>query len=125
MVGQDLPIGSESGLLVDFLQRLTGLGIGEDAEVADAVKARRQDMGQAASDEFDSRQGHDAIGWFGLSPAGGFSVAQPDRIAIESEDAAVADGDPMGVAGQVSEQLSGTGERWFGIDCVINTYPNA
>ncbi len=53
VVGQALCIGSEPGLLVDFLQRLTGLGIGEDAEVSDAVKARWQDMGQAAPDEFD------------------------------------------------------------------------
>ena len=44
------------------------------------------------------------------------SAPEGDGAAVELEDAAVADGDPVGVARQVSEHLLWSAEGWFGVD---------
>ena len=64
------------GLLAEFPQRVLDAAFGEDAEVADAVKAARQDMAEVSSDEFVSRQSHRAIAGLGLPFANGFAVSE-------------------------------------------------
>ena len=44
------------------------------------------------------------------------SPAEGDAIVLEGHEAMVGDGDAMGVAGQVVENLFGTTEGWFGVD---------
>ena len=66
--------------------------VGEDSEVADPVEAVRQDMGHEPCDE--------VLGGEGLRPVAGFALpgklrppaAEGNGLAVEGEDAAVADG---------------------------------
>ena len=44
------------------------------------------------------------------------SPAEEDAIVLEGHEAMVGDGDAMGVAGQVVENLFGTAEGWLGVD---------
>jgi hypothetical protein len=45
-----------------------------------------------------------------VSPAEGYAMV------LEGHQAMVGDGDAMGVAGQIVENLFGTAEGWFGVD---------
>ncbi len=109
-------IGRLAGLRRDFGDGFPGAGVGQDAEVPDAVEAAGQRVHQEAADELHGRQRHDAV--FGpVRPLGlRLSESEPDRLAVEGGDAAVADGHPMGVARQILEQVVGALERWFGVD---------
>ena len=44
------------------------------------------------------------------------SPAEGDAIVLEGHEAMIGDGDAMGVAGQVVENLFGTAEGWLGVD---------
>src|SRR5215218_9383227 len=71
-------------------------GPGEQAVVADAVEAARQDVEQEAADELVGGKGHD------LLPVGSVTavilVAEGDAGLVEGEQAPVRNGDPVGVA---------------------------
>jgi len=56
--------------------------------------------------------GHDPV----LAAMGIVWPAEGDAIILEGHEAMVGDGDAMGVAGQVVENLFGTAERWLGVD---------
>ena len=56
--------------------------------MSDAMEARRQDMGEVSPDEFDCAERHHAIAGFRLTVAGGSSVSEGHRVAVEVEDAA-------------------------------------
>ena len=88
------------------------LAIGEQAVMADAHKAVRQGVEQEAMDEFVGRKRHH------LGNAAGAIVlpAETDSAVFESYEAAVGDGDPMGIAGEIGEHLLGAAERRFGKD---------
>ena len=98
------------------LQRLSPLAVGENAEMADVMKSAGQDMHQEAAHEFSGAEGDAAVFSWALCVAAGLAIAEGDALAIEVLDAAVADRDPVGVAGQVGEQRPGAGKRRFGID---------
>ena len=42
--------------------------------------------------------------------------AEGNLIVGEGDEAMVGDGDAMGVAGEIAEEMMGTAEGWFGID---------
>jgi hypothetical protein len=42
--------------------------------------------------------------------------AEGDLIVAEGDEAMVGDGDAMGVASEIAEDMMGTAEGWFGID---------
>ena len=44
------------------------------------------------------------------------SPAEGDAIVLEGHETVVGDRDPMGVAGQVFENMFGTAEGWLGVD---------
>ena len=44
------------------------------------------------------------------------SPAEGDAIVLEGHETMVGNGDAMGVAGQVVENLFGTAEGWLGVD---------
>ena len=87
------------------VEGLPAAAVGEDSEVADPVEAVGQDMGHEAGDERVGRDGLDAVA--GLSLPGKLRppAPEPHGLPVEAEDAAVADGDAMGVSREVCEDL--------------------
>ena len=69
-------------------------------------------MQQEAADELDRIEGHDpdAVVVFGIAPA------EAHLTVHEIEKPAVGDGNAVGIAGQVRENMLGSAEGWFGID---------
>ncbi len=88
--------------------------VGEQPVVADAVKACGQDMDEKAPDELGRGQGHGLVAITALGAI--VFPLEGDATLIAGNEAAVADGDPMGVARQVSKYGLGSGERSLGID---------
>src|ERR1700744_5019754 len=91
---------------------LRAMAIAEEAEVPDAVKSVRQHMDQEAADELLGREGH-------RLPAAVVPVilpAEAEFAVIHGQQAVVGDGDAMGIAPYVVEDLSRPGERPLGID---------
>jgi len=77
------------------------VAIGEQAEVADAVEAVRQCVQQEAADELGRTQRHHAhrIAMAIIAPAEG------DGVIIEVDEAAVGDGDAVGVAAKIGQHV--------------------
>ena len=42
--------------------------------------------------------------------------AEGDLVVLEGDEAMVGDGDAMGVAAEIAEDVMGAAEGWFGID---------
>ena len=83
---------------------ILGAGLaGEQAVVADAMKALWQYMHQEAADELGGIERHHLVS------LGAFDAVilplEGDAVVIERDQAAVRDGDTMGVAGQVAQHL--------------------
>src|SRR3954452_22795300 len=76
-------------------------GTGEQAIVADAVEARRQDMQQKAPNKLVGMERHDAIAL--AAAAAVVFVAECHARFVERDQAAVRDRNPMSVARQVSK----------------------
>src|SRR6516164_2679873 len=104
--------------LTDTLD-IVGAGLtGEEAVVADAVKALRQDMKHESPDELGGRQRH------GLVAGRPFDsivlVTERDASLVGLDQPAVGDCDAMGVAREVGENLLWSGERRLGVDMPTN-----
>ena len=87
-------------------------GPGQEAEVADAVEVRRQDMQQEAAHELVGGQAH------GL-PAMLLAIVlptEPDHAVVDRHEAVVGEGDAMGVATEVVECAGGAVEGTLGVD---------
>ncbi len=69
-------------------------------------------MEQEAADELDCVEGQDAaaVALSGISPA------KAHLSVIEGEQPSVGDGDAVGVAGQVLQDMFGSAERRLGVD---------
>ena len=106
--------GAES--LVRSPQRPGAASVGEDAEVADAVHPVGQDMQLEAPDELVDGDGGGAVAALAPARSPGLSVPQGDPLAVECNDPAVRDGDPVGVAREVPEHLFGPVEGPLGVD---------
>jgi len=78
----------------------------------DFDKALGQQVQAEASYELWQLQGH------GFAPfmIGVVLVGEGERLAVSVEEAAIGDGHPMGVVGQVFEHLLRTGKGAFGIN---------
>jgi len=88
--------------------------VGEESVVTDAVEATGQDMQEKTPNELVNRQRH---GFVTIRPFGTIVLPlEGDTAFIAGHEPAVADGDPMGVASEVSEHGFGSGERSLGID---------
>ena len=86
--------------------------IGEEAVVANALEAFRKDVNEKATDELLSRERH------GLAPAP-ISIVPPTELnlpIVEIEQSVVGDGDAMGVARDVPENIFRSGKGRFGVD---------
>jgi len=80
--------------------------------VADANQAAGQDVKQETAQELISRDGHDLL----LAAVGIISPAEGHAIIFKRHETMVGDGNAMGVAGQVVENMFGTSEGWLGVD---------
>ena len=88
--------------------------VGEESVMTDAVEARGQHVDKKAADKLGRGQGH---GLVPITPFGAIVLPlEGDTALITGNETAVADGNPMGVARQVSEYGLGSGERSLGID---------
>ncbi len=92
---------------------LGAVAVREEAIVADAVEPVRQNMEQEPADELANAEPHhlDLV-------AAVVAVVLPSEayvIGFKLDQAAVGDGDAMGVAGEIGEHLRRTGERLLGI----------
>src|SRR6202161_3506747 len=91
---------------------LRSVAIGEESEVANAMEAVGQGVEQEAPDELVGLQTH------GLDGAA-VAIVLPgkgDMTVIAVLDAAVGDGDAMGVAPEIGEDLRGPAKRLLGVN---------
>ena len=87
--------------------------IGQEAVMADAHQAGRQDVPTEAADEFDGAQGQRLH--LGALPV--IAVSERDALArsVQSDQATVAQGHAVRVVGQISQDLFRTTKGSFGI----------
>ena len=78
----------------------------------DALKAAGQDVQQEAPDELVNIERHALWG----AAAGVVLPSKTDAAVVESEKAAVGDGDPMGVTAQIGEHLAWPRKRALGVN---------
>src|SRR5258708_815604 len=87
---------------------------GERGGVSDGVEALRQHMHQEAADELVGIERHHAVS------LGTFDAVilplEGDAAVVERDQAAVGDGDPMGIAGEIAQYFLGPPEWAFAVD---------
>ena len=95
--------------------------VGEEAEVADAYEARRQQMEQEAAQELIDRQSHEPL----LVAVRGIAPAEGDVAIGESNEPGVGDGDAMGVGAEIAQHMFRSAEGRLGVDdpVVAEQYP--
>ena len=80
--------------------------------MADANQTAGQDVKQESAQKLMCGNGHDIL----LAGVCIVSPAEGDAIALNGHEAMVGNGDAVGVAGQVVENMFGAPERWLGIN---------
>ena len=88
------------------------MAVGEEADVADPVKAVGHGVLQEAADELVGRKRHD----LGLAVLPIVFPGEADLVVVEPDQAAVGNGHAVRVAAEVAEHLLGPGERRLGED---------
>jgi hypothetical protein len=78
------------------------------------VKAAWQNVDQETADELVGEEGHDLLPV--SASAAVILVAERDLIAVEGDEAAVGDGDPVGIAREIGEHRLRPGKGRLGID---------
>ena len=91
---------------------VSSVPIRKQSVVADAMKAIRQDMEQEAAHELPNSQPHHLILVVAVVPV--ILPAKADMRVCEFEQPTVADGDTMGVARKISQELLRACERTLG-----------
>ena len=86
--------------------------IGEQAEVADALKSSGQDMKQKAANELAGVQRHQAGGSIGFAAA----MEEGDFGIRNGLDAVIGNGHPMRITAKVFQHGFGGGEGPLGVD---------
>ena len=94
------------------LKQGLGVRVGHGAEIANADEAFRQHMQEETPDELVGSECHFAfrVGVAVIPPV------KPDLVVIKRNQSMIGDGDPVGVAAQVTEHLFGPTEGRFDID---------
>ena len=98
-------------------QKSGSLPVSEEAEVADADEAWREQMQQEAAQELVDRQAHDAL----LVAVRGVSPAEADLAVGEGNQPAVGDADAMGVSAEIAQGVLRAAEGSLGIDDPVVT----
>ena len=82
--------------------------------MTDAVEPVGQDVDQEAADELVGVERHELVAGVALGPV--ILPFESHALAVEGDEPAVGNGDPVGVAGQVGEHSVGSAKRALGID---------
>ena len=93
---------------------LLPVAIGQETEVANALKAFRQSVEQKAAQELVGGDGHGLRLLLVLGLAVIFPLKR-NLAVFEFEQTLIGDGDAMGVTAEIFEHLFRAAERWFGI----------
>ena len=88
------------------------MAVGEEPDMADAMKAVRHGMQQEPPHEFARRQRHH----LGLGVMAVVLPGEADLVVGEPGQPAIGDGDAVGVAAQIGQHLLGPRKRALGID---------
>ena len=86
----------------------------EQSVMADAVKACWQDMDEEAADELVGREPHDLLPRVAIDAV--ILVLERDAGAAAGKQAAVGDGDAVGIARQIGQHGLGAAEGAFAVD---------
>jgi len=89
------------------------VGVGEQAVVTDAMKPAGQDVDQEAADELVGVERHQLVVSIDLGPV--ILPLEGHALAVEGDEPAVGNGDPVGVARHVGEHSIGSAEGALGI----------
>ena len=87
---------------------------GEQAVVADAVEALWQHVDEEAADELVGGERHALLAVAALDAV--ILPSEGDAVLVEGDQAAVGDGDAVGIARQIGQHGLWTAERTLGID---------
>ena len=79
--------------------------------MSDANQTAGQNVQHESAQELMSGNSHNLL----LAVVGIISPAEGDAIVLEGHEAMVGDGDAVGVAGQVVENMFGAAEGWLGV----------
>jgi hypothetical protein len=96
----------------DLAEPLATAAIGEQAEMADAPKALREDVEQKPANELFPAEGHHLM----AVPIAVVLIVERHLIVIDTTDAHVTPGDAVAIAAQVVHHRLGVGETGFGVD---------
>ena len=88
------------------------MGTGEIAEVADADKTSGKHMLAKAAQELGTGESHDAL----LIAVSIVFPSKAHAVTIEAEQALIADGDPVGIAAKIAQDVSRSAKSGLGID---------
>ena len=80
--------------------------------MSDANQPFWQNVDEEASQELMGGKGHDLL----LAAVGIVSLEERDAIALKGHETMVGDGNAVGIAGKVVENVFGAPERWLGIN---------
>ena len=94
------------------MERSTASTVGEDAEVADTNQAFGQNVKKESAQELMGGNGHDLL----FAAMSIVSPTERDALVLEGYEPMVGDGDAMGVAGQIVENVFGAAEGRLGVD---------
>lgn len=91
---------------------MAALAIGQQSELAEALEAARENMQQEATNELVSFESHGSL----LMAMGIVFPAKSNVAVFKSEQAVIGDGDAVGVAPEISQDLFWSTEGRLGID---------
>ena len=94
------------------LEHRTASTVGEDAEVTDANQAFGQNVKKKSAQELMGGNGHDLL----FAVVSIVSPTERDATVPERHEPVVGDGDAMGVASQIVENVFGAAEGRLGVD---------
>ena len=94
--------------------------VSEEAEVANAHEAARQQVQEESAQELFDRQSHEPF----LVAVGGVAPAEGDVAVDKSNQPAVGNGDAMSVSTEIAQHVFWPAERPFGVDDPVVTEQN-
>jgi hypothetical protein len=95
-------------------QLVGAMAVGEKPVMANAVKAIQQDVKEEMTNELASSELHRFV--FRSPLAAIILPAEDDMLVRLFDEPAIADGDPVGVAGEIGQDLFRPGEGTLGVD---------
>ena len=96
-------------------QQLFAEAVGEQAVVTDAHEASGQNMEEEAAQELLGIEGHDAL----LVAVGMIPPKETDALTVEGGEAVVGDGHAMGIAAEMTQDMSRATEGRAGINVPV------